>query len=495
MMTEAGRTRRGGNGGSVKLHHNAAKDGGGNSQETREGNHGAQQAKRKIWKSEGSPVQVSRKRSQLCSDSGPKSPAIQIKKTTRSAASSAPILKNVRSRPAAAESSDLELKCEEEKGILVKSVVKDTNFEENDNSNNGIALVGKIENAKANGIGETRSECEEKVITPIVDLALLKSPHKVETENLEEEEEEIEMKEMGVSEDQKPEEIVTDEKKKMMMMKMCNSPLSENGNPRFTPAENSHSISSPQCRLQSLVDLVMWRDASKSAFIFGFGTFIIISSSFSQELQFSFISMVSYLSLLYLVVVFLYKSLAPKREGIVEGEKRGNVVGEEEAIRLLKLILPYVNHFLFKIKVLFSGDPATTMKMGVVLFVLAQCGTNLTFSKMAKLGFFGVFILPKIASSYSPHLTAYGKFWGRRYRDTWESCRHKKAVAFGFFALLWNLSSFSARLWAAFMLYVAFRYYQQEFKGREGWDSEVKIVKPHEAAKTSLRHVARNKLN
>ncbi|VFR02597.1 unnamed protein product [Cuscuta campestris] len=380
MTTEAGRIRRG-NGGSVKLHHNAAKDDGGNSQEPREGNHGAQQAKRKIWKSEGSPVQVSRKRSQLCRDSGPKSPAIQIKKTTRSVTGSAQILKNVRSRPAAAESSDPELKCEEEKGILVKSVVKDTNFEEN---NNGIGLVGKIENAKGNGIGETRSECEEKVITPIVDLALLKSPHKVETENLEEEEEEIEMKEMGVSEDQKPEEIVTDEKKKKM--KMCNSPLSENGDPRFTPTENSHSISSPQCRLQSLVDLVMWRDASKSAFIFGFGTFIIISSSFSRELQFSFISVVSYLSLIYLVVVFLYKSLAPKREGIVEGEKRGNVVGEEEAIRLLKLILPYVNHFLFKIKVLFSGDPVTTMKMGVLLFVLAQCGTNLTFSKMAKLG-------------------------------------------------------------------------------------------------------------
>lgn len=30
---------------------------------------------------------------------------------------------------------------------------------------------------------------------------------------------------------------------------------------------------------------------------------------------------------------------------------------------LLKLILPYINEFLMKIRALFSGDPATTMKV------------------------------------------------------------------------------------------------------------------------------------
>lgn len=39
------------------------------------------------------------------------------------------------------------------------------------------------------------------------------------------------------------------------------------------------------------------------------------------------------------------------------------VVGEEEAVWLLKLILPYINEFLSKIRALFSGDPATTMKV------------------------------------------------------------------------------------------------------------------------------------
>ncbi|KAK8991676.1 hypothetical protein V6N11_062679 [Hibiscus sabdariffa] len=36
---------------------------------------------------------------------------------------------------------------------------------------------------------------------------------------------------------------------------------------------------------QSLVDLVMWIDVSKSALIFGIGTFITISSSYTQDPQ------------------------------------------------------------------------------------------------------------------------------------------------------------------------------------------------------------------
>lgn len=39
------------------------------------------------------------------------------------------------------------------------------------------------------------------------------------------------------------------------------------------------------------------------------------------------------------------------------------VVGEEEAIWVLKLVLPYINEFLLKLRALFSGDPSTTMKV------------------------------------------------------------------------------------------------------------------------------------
>lgn len=39
------------------------------------------------------------------------------------------------------------------------------------------------------------------------------------------------------------------------------------------------------------------------------------------------------------------------------------MIGEEEAIWVMKLLLPYVNEFLLKLRALFSGDPATTMKV------------------------------------------------------------------------------------------------------------------------------------
>ncbi|KAH0654744.1 hypothetical protein KY285_029626 [Solanum tuberosum] len=209
--------------------------------------------------------------------------------------------------------------------------------------------------------------------------------------------------------------------------------------------EFQRNIPRQHSNLESLVDLVMWTDASKSALIFGIGTFFIISSSYTKDLNISFISVISYLGLVYLATIFLFRSLRGAND---IGESSEYVLGEEEAMWILKLILPYINECLMKIRALFSGDPATTMKMAVLLFIFARCGSSITIWKMSKLGFFGVFIVPKVCSSYSTQLTAYGTFWIRRFRDAWESCTHKKAVAFAIFTLIWNLSSISARIWA-----------------------------------------------
>ncbi|TYH13081.1 hypothetical protein ES288_A06G116300v1 [Gossypium darwinii] len=233
--------------------------------------------------------------------------------------------------------------------------------------------------------------------------------------------------------------------------------------------DDYHYQSFPQTQnqLHNLVDLVMWRDVSKSALIFGVGTFIIISSSYTQDLDISCITVTSYAGLVYLAAIFLYRSIICR--GVVDVDESRCVVGEEEAIWVLKLVLPYLNEFLLKLRALFSGDPYTTMKLAVLLFVLARCGSSITVWKMAKLGFFGVFTVPKVCSSYSHQLTAYGKFWIGRIEDAWETCTHKKAVAVAIFTLVWNLSSIVARIWAAFMLFVAFRYYQQKMVGEEDW--------------------------
>ncbi|XP_019170928.1 PREDICTED: reticulon-like protein B21 isoform X2 [Ipomoea nil] len=515
----------------------------------------AASGKRKSWKSEsleGNPLQSPRKRSELCKnideqqqackDLGKKTRSVVQKQKgpeLRKAKSESSKLLNddngngklrnsnslqlVKAKSASPKdlddrSSRKELKFEENKDVLEQETkncegveeVEVKQFEENK-----VVLEGENENKPNGMIRRTRSEdeievCEEKVITSNVELALIKSPPKVEeTENLndqedeeeeEEEEEEDEsetktenksivvVKKMSISEQYKPNKIVTEEKKKIVHSYDRSVPLSPivkkqpppiNGHARFHPtpskpkqvpvSEDSHSFSRPQSRLQSLVDLVMWRDASKSALVFGIGTFLIISSSYTQDIKVSLVSVVSYMSLLYLAVIFLFRSLI-HRGGTGVGERSEYVVGEEEAIWVLRLILPYINEFLLKIRALFSGDPATTMKMAVLLFVLAQCGSSITIWKMAKLG----------------------KFWVRRFRDAWESCTHKKAVAFGIFTLVWNLSTFMARIWAAFMLYVAFRYYQ-ESKVREEWDGESRNVKAEEEeeGKIGQRQVGR----
>uniref|UniRef100_A0A1J3CQF1 Reticulon-like protein n=1 Tax=Noccaea caerulescens TaxID=107243 RepID=A0A1J3CQF1_NOCCA len=227
-------------------------------------------------------------------------------------------------------------------------------------------------------------------------------------------------------------------------------------------AEEEHHFTQPQSKLQSLVDLVMWREASRSALVFGFGTFLIISSSYANDLNFSFISVVAYMGLIYLGVMFVFKSVIHR--GMVEEEERHKEGGvrEEDVRRMLRLIMPYLNESLLQLKTFFSGDPSTTLKMGVVLFVLARCGSSITLWNLAKFGFLGAFTVPKIFISYSTHFSAYGKFWVRRFRDAWESCNHKKAVALALFTLVWNLSSVVARVWAAFMLFVALKYYQQK---------------------------------
>uniref|UniRef100_A0A453EIV7 Reticulon domain-containing protein n=1 Tax=Aegilops tauschii subsp. strangulata TaxID=200361 RepID=A0A453EIV7_AEGTS len=129
------------------------------------------------------------------------------------------------------------------------------------------------------------------------------------------------------------------------------------------------------------------------------------------------------------------------------------LVGEEDAVWLLRLVLPYVNEVLLNLRSLFSGEPATTMKLALLLFAMARCGNFVTLWTLAKLVFFGIFTIPKVCSSYSTQLARYGKFWLERFRDAWESCSHKKAVVAAVFTLVWNVSSTVARVWAGNLFY------------------------------------------
>ncbi|XP_016458752.1 uncharacterized protein LOC107782384 isoform X3 [Nicotiana tabacum] len=461
---------------------------------------GVMSGKRKTWKAEnfeGNPIQIASKRPDLskkldekCQDLS-KIPSQSMKKS-----------ESLNGKAKVVSSKELD---EESKHLHFK-ILKKSNLEES--SKNIEGSIKENEN-KPSGIKKTKSEenCEEKFITSnavnlnygeevssaILDRQVRKLRSKEITseakfatkvdknlENEEEEEEEEEWDEVleeEIDEEmekksvdvkqikvqvQKPKKIVTEDKKLQYSNKKQIS-ISSVNKKQPPPTSNHAKIHLSQTRtksvpvsdvnprqngkLQSFVDLVMWRNVSKSTLIFGIGTFAIISSSYTQDLNISFIAVLSYLGLVYLAAIFLFRSLIHRRANDI-GESSEYVVGEEEAVWALKLILPFINEFLLKIRALFSGDPATTMKMAVLLFLLARYGSSITIWKLSKLGFFGVMVIPKICSSYSTQLTSYGTFLTRYVRDAWESCSHKKAVGFAIFTLVWNFSSIIARIWA-----------------------------------------------
>ncbi|XP_016458750.1 uncharacterized protein LOC107782384 isoform X1 [Nicotiana tabacum] len=494
---------------------------------------GVMSGKRKTWKAEnfeGNPIQIASKRPDLskkldekCQDLS-KIPSQSMKKS-----------ESLNGKAKVVSSKELD---EESKHLHFK-ILKKSNLEES--SKNIEGSIKENEN-KPSGIKKTKSEenCEEKFITSnavnlnygeevssaILDRQVRKLRSKEITseakfatkvdknlENEEEEEEEEEWDEVleeEIDEEmekksvdvkqikvqvQKPKKIVTEDKKLQYSNKKQIS-ISSVNKKQPPPTSNHAKIHLSQTRtksvpvsdvnprqngkLQSFVDLVMWRNVSKSTLIFGIGTFAIISSSYTQDLNISFIAVLSYLGLVYLAAIFLFRSLIHRRANDI-GESSEYVVGEEEAVWALKLILPFINEFLLKIRALFSGDPATTMKMAVLLFLLARYGSSITIWKLSKLGFFGVMVIPKICSSYSTQLTSYGTFLTRYVRDAWESCSHKKAVGFAIFTLVWNFSSIIARIWAVFMLYVGFRYYQQTLiteditiKADDSWQGKIR---------------------
>ncbi|XP_011079424.1 LOW QUALITY PROTEIN: reticulon-like protein B21 [Sesamum indicum] len=445
--------------------------------------------KRKTWKSEGSegsPVQIARQRSEVSksldeqskelsvSGDGIKRSPLSIKKTR--SVSSAQINDGVRK----VKSDSTEVKNEGNSELRkVKSealhlakpkTVVDYVDEKvvDDEPNREESSAGKVDKSSVD-VPKSRSDvecvCEEK--KAITSTCLDDNFVDVDGDEEEQEDKEIEVENKSLDikaiteQIQKPKRILVEEKKLLKNSEKKSVPFSPVVRKKTPPAVNhvrfhptptktnnptsdhSHGIPRTRSKLQSFVDLVMWRDVSKSAFVFGIGTFAIISSSYTKDLNVSFISVVSYLGLVYLAAIFLFRSLISRGAMEMDSGNEEYVVGEEE------------------LRALFSGDPATTMKLAVLLFILARCGSSITIWKMAKLGFIGVFTVPKFCSSYSSQLTAYGTFWIRRFRDAWGSCSHKKAVGFAVFALVWNLSSVVARIWAVFMLFVGFKYYQQ----------------------------------
>ncbi|XP_041996455.1 reticulon-like protein B21 isoform X2 [Salvia splendens] len=328
--------------------------------------------KRKTWKSEssdGSPVKIAALRSELSrnfdeqiSESAKKSP-VSIRNSSVRKAKSNSVEANARASVGEkTEKSDGDAERE-------RKSRSDEDCEENK-----AAITSFV--PQINGGGESD----------------LNEDKEIEVEN-----KSVDVEEIGVGDHKHERNVIVEKKSVQRNPKPVpvsssiarNQPSPAANHARFNPIptkinNSSENIPRASSKLQSFVDLVMWRDVSKSAFVFGIGTFAIISSSFTKDLNISFISVLSYLGLVCLAANFLFRSLISR--GSVENESANQdcVVGEEEAIWVTKMLLPFINECLLNLRALFSGDPSTTMKLAVLLFVLARSGSSFTIWTTAK---------------------------------------------------------------------------------------------------------------
>ena len=69
--------------------------------------------------------------------------------------------------------------------------------------------------------------------------------------------------------------------------------------------------------------------------------------------------------------------------GIVDEEEKHKGVGvrEKDVKKIFRLIMPYLNESLLQLRVLFSGDPSTTLKVSLLLLPLLFFSPSIDLNK------------------------------------------------------------------------------------------------------------------
>ncbi|XP_047162354.1 reticulon-like protein B18 isoform X2 [Vigna umbellata] len=209
---------------------------------------------------------------------------------------------------------------------------------------------------------------------------------------------------------------------------------------------------------QMVSDLIMWKDASKSTFWFGFGSLCLLSSCFTQGLNFSIFSALSQFGILFLGVSFFSNSIS---QGNMVEEKREVKLKEDDILPLAKLTLPALNFAISKMRALFSGEPSMTLKVIPFLLLGAEYGHLITIRRLCAIGFFISFSVPKLYSCYSAQINKRAECLKLWLLDAWSACTHKKKVLASVIMAFWNLSSIKTRIFTIFILLVLFRYLRQ----------------------------------
>uniref|UniRef100_A0A0D9VF60 Reticulon domain-containing protein n=1 Tax=Leersia perrieri TaxID=77586 RepID=A0A0D9VF60_9ORYZ len=183
------------------------------------------------------------------------------------------------------------------------------------------------------------------------------------------------------------------------------------------------------------VELVMWKNAAKSALWFGLGSMFFFSCSFSREITFSPISALCHMGVMVLGLAFI-KDSVPQRQPVERG--RNFRLTEEDVLRAARTVLPVANSMVSTAQVIFSGDPSMTLKVLPVLLFGAKYGSLVTV--------WGLLATVEILRDQA--------------LEAWKSCPRKKLVAGTAVTMCWNLFSVKTRIIAAFISVVILRYNQ-----------------------------------
>ncbi|KAL6646863.1 hypothetical protein ACP70R_015557 [Stipagrostis hirtigluma subsp. patula] len=216
-----------------------------------------------------------------------------------------------------------------------------------------------------------------------------------------------------------------------------------------------------ECLWERIVDLVMWRDAARSALWFGLGSMFFFSCSFSRDLTFSPISALCHLGVMILGLAFFKDSL-PRRPQVERG--RSFQLTEEDVLRASRAVLPIANSMISTAQVIFSGEPSMTLKVLPVLLFGAKYGSIITVWRLLATGFFTSFTVPKLYSCYSSQIHKRVEVLRHRALEAWKSCPRKKLVAATAVTMCWNMLSVKTSFTAAFVAAVIWRYNYQYCK-------------------------------
>ncbi|XP_078177009.1 reticulon-like protein B18 [Carex rostrata] len=221
-----------------------------------------------------------------------------------------------------------------------------------------------------------------------------------------------------------------------------------------------------------LYELIMWKDVAKSTLWFGLGSIFFLSTSFSKDFNFSLISTFCHLGIFILALAFLRDSIPQRPE--LKPATRFQFT-EEDILSVSRVMLPIANEAISMVKLLFSGDPSTTIKVLPILLFGAKYGHLITLWRLSAAGFFFSFTLPKLYHSYSEKINRGVDNVTHRVVEAWRNCHRKKFVAASVATMFWNLFSIKTRIIAAFVSIVIIRYHHQQYKGEDRHNEGIEI--------------------